>query len=65
MRSQSILGKDKTADLIEAAGHEIKANPPKIIAKTRKKSGAKRAKKQRVAIMLSKARKAGANIPKK
>jgi hypothetical protein len=41
---------------IEKAGHELKVNPPKILAKTRKKKGKKRADKQRVAIMLSKAR---------
>jgi hypothetical protein len=58
-------GKKKTARLIESAGHEIKNNPPKILAKTARKSGAKRANKQRVAIMLSKARAAGANIPEK
>lgn len=58
-------GKKKTARLIEAAGHEMKQNPPKILARTTKKFGAKKAAKQRVAIMLSKARKAGANIPEK
>lgn len=41
---------------IEAAGHEIKENPPKILAKTKAKKGAGAANKQRVAIMLSKAR---------
>jgi len=42
---------------IERAGHEMKVNPPKQLAKTAKKFGAADAKKQRVAIMLSKARK--------
>jgi len=55
-------GKRKTSRLIEAAGHEMKKNPPKILAKTARKSGAKQANKQRVAIMLSKARQAGANV---
>lgn len=55
-------GKKKTARLIEAAGHEMKQNPPKILAKTARKSGAKRANKQRIAIMLSKARQSGANV---
>ena len=58
-------GKNKKARLIEAAGHEMKQNPPKILAKTARKSGVKRANKQRIAIMLSKARAAGANIPEK
>lgn len=42
---------------IEAAGKELKANPPKQLAKTAKKFGSADAKRQRVAIMLSKARK--------
>jgi len=37
------------------AFHEVKHNPPKILAKTRKKKGVKQAKKQAVAIALSKA----------
>lgn len=41
---------------IEAAFHEVKHNPPKVLAKTRKKSGAKRARAQEIAIALSKAR---------
>lgn len=48
---------------VKAAFHEVKQNPPKVLAKTKKKSGAKQANKQRVAIALNKARKAGANIP--
>jgi hypothetical protein len=58
-------GKKKTVRLVEAAGKEIKNNPPKILARTARKSGAKQAAKQKVAIMLSKARAAGANIPEK
>lgn len=42
---------------IESAGHEMKQNPPKQLAKTQKKFGKKKARKQAVAIMLSKARK--------
>lgn len=54
----------KSQAKIEAAGHEIKEDPPKILAHTKKKFGKKRVAKQKVAIMLSKAREAGANIPK-
>lgn len=54
----------KSQAKIEAAGHEMKVNPPKILAKTQKKFGKKRMEKQKVAIMLSKAREAGAKIPK-
>jgi hypothetical protein len=64
--AKSILGgKKKTARLVDAAGKEIKNNPPKILARTARKLGAKQAAKQKVAIMLSKARAAGANIPEK
>lgn len=38
------------------AGREMKKNPPRILAKTRRKKGKKAAKRQKVAIMLSKAR---------
>lgn len=38
----------------KAAFHEMKANPPAILAKTAKKSGAGRANAQRIAIALSK-----------
>jgi hypothetical protein len=55
----------KTQSLIQAAGHELKTNPPKILAKTAKKKGAAQANKQKIAIMLSKARAAGADIPEK
>ena len=41
---------------LEAAGSEMKANPPSVLATTRKKFGAERAEKQRVAILMSKAR---------
>lgn len=36
------------------AFHEVKANPPAILAKTAKKSGAGQARKQAIAIALSK-----------
>lgn len=39
---------------IEAIAHEMKENPPKILAETRKKKGRKAAEKQRRAILLSK-----------
>jgi hypothetical protein len=38
-----------------AAFREIKENPPAILAKTAKKSGADQARKQAIAIALSKA----------
>ena len=50
--------------ILGRVGKELKENPPAILAKTRRKSGAKRAEAQRKAILLSKARKAGARIPK-
>ena len=54
-----------TQTIIEGAGHEMKVNPPKILARTRAKFGAKKAEAQRVAILLSKARKRGAKIKKR
>ena len=54
----------KTQAKIQEAGHEMKVNPPKILAKTRKKFGKKKAEKQKTAILLEKAREAGAKIPK-
>lgn len=55
----------KTQRLIKAAGHEIKEKEPAIVGHTREKFGAKRAEAQKTAIMLDKARRAGADIPKK
>jgi len=55
----------KDAKILRAAGHEMKVSPPKILKQTRRKSGAAQAEKQRVAILLSKARAAGADIPEK
>ncbi len=54
----------KTRAILKSVGHELKENPPRVLAKTRKKSGSARANKQRVAILLSKARARGAHIPK-
>lgn len=42
---------------IEHSGHELKKNPPKILSRTSKKFGRAKARKQRIAIMLNKARK--------
>jgi len=44
---------------VESAGHEMRMNPPSQLKKTAKKFGKKRSRKQAVAIMLNKARKAG------
>ena len=52
----------KSSSILERAGHELKANPPSVLSKTKKKKGAKAAEAQRKAILLSKARRAGANI---
>lgn len=43
-------------ETLERIGHELKTNPPKILEKTRRKKGKKAAEKQRIAILLSKAR---------
>lgn len=54
----------RTARILADVGHELKNNPPRILSKTRRKEGKKAAETQRVAILLSKARAAGARIPK-
>jgi len=51
-------------DKVAAAFHEVSENEPAIVAKTRKKKGPAQARKQKVAIALSKARQAGAKVPK-
>lgn len=51
--------------LLSAAFDEVYSNPPKVVAQTKKKKGSEAARKQMVAISLSKARAAGARIPKK
>ncbi len=55
-RNKPSFGPSPAKSKIEAAGHEMKVNPPAILAQTRKKKGKKAAQKQKIAIMLSKAR---------
>ena len=50
---------------VEQAFHEVKHNEPAVVAETREKKGEEAAEKQKVAIALSKARAAGADIPEK
>lgn len=50
-------------DKLRAAFREVSQNPPAILAKTQRKKGSKQARKQQVAIALSKARASGAKIP--
>ena len=59
--SRSAKGKAK----VSAAFHEVEDDEPAVVATTRRKKGAKAARKQKVAIALSKARRAGVRIPKK
>jgi len=47
---------------VKAAFDEMKKNPPKVLSKTAKKYGKKRAEKQKIAIALSKA---GKSRPKR
>ncbi len=55
----------KSKNILRRVGTELKEKPPSVLAKTRRKSGKARAEKQRVAILLSKARQRGARIPRK
>lgn len=54
----------KTKKILHRVGTEIKERPPRVLATTKRKFGAARAEAQRKAILLSKAREAGAKIPK-
>ena len=50
-------------DILESIGKELKDNPPAIVEHTAQKFGPARALAQKRAILLSKARKAGKNVP--
>jgi hypothetical protein len=51
------------SDALNTAFSEVNDNPPKVVQSTARKFGADRARKQKIAIALSKARKSGAKIP--
>ena len=53
----------KTQDILQEIGSELKSNEPRIVKMTRQKYGPERALAQQKAILLSKARRAGASIP--
>ncbi len=58
-----MAGRDRK--LLESIGEELKENPPRVLAKTRRKKGAKAVERQRRAILLNKARSRGAKIRRK
>jgi len=51
--------------ILHRIGTELKNNPPRIVEKTRREKGDAAAEKQRKAILISKARRAGVRIPPK
>ena len=55
----------KSQMIVKRMGHEMKEDEPSAVAHTREKFGKERAEKQHKAILLSKARRAGAKIPNK
>ena len=55
-------GSKDSKKILHSVGRELKKNPPRILAKTKKKKGKRAAEKQRVAILLNKARRRGAQI---
>jgi hypothetical protein len=55
----------KKRRIFSKVGAELRDNPPRIVEKTRREKGNIAAEKQRKAILLSKARRAGARIPYK
>jgi len=56
--SRSDYGPMPSEAKLQAAGSEMKQNPPSILASTRRKFGAERALAQERAILFSKARRA-------
>ena len=56
------MSKNKRDSSILAVAEEMEMRPPHILEQTRRKKGKSAAEKQRVAIMLSKARRRGARI---
>lgn len=57
--------KTKTEKILKSVGRELEKRPPSVLAKTKRKKGKAAARKQEVAILLAKARKRGARIPKR
>lgn len=57
-----MAGKNKA--ILQEIGKELKQNPPKVVQATERKFGVARAQKQKKAILLSKARKAGGGVAK-
>lgn len=55
----------KGRHMMAEAFHEVEEDEPAVVAMTRRKKGAKAAKRQKTAIALSKARRAGVRIPRK
>ena len=55
----------KSRRKIDAAFREVKKNPPARVKRTKRKKGKEAARKQTIAIALSKARAKGARIKKK
>lgn len=53
---------NRSAQILQSTGEELRDNPPRALLKTRRKFGRKRAARQRTAILLSKARAEGANV---
>lgn len=58
---RSAKGRAKIRD----AFNEVETDEPAVVGATRRKKGARAARKQKVAIALAKARRAGVRIPKK
>ena len=50
----------RRAQILGGVGRELKTNPPKVLAQTRRKKGKAQANRQGVAILLSKAERRGA-----
>ena len=59
------MAKHGVSVTLRRIGQELKTNPPSVLATTRRRFGAARAERQRRAILLNKARRAGVRIPRR
>lgn len=56
------MASGRKSRILSEVGREMKDNPPDAVKKTHRKKGRKAAEKQRVAILLDKARRRGAEV---
>jgi len=53
----------RTASILDSVGSELKEDPPAAVERAKRREGKAKGERVRRAILLSKARKSGADIP--